>query len=124
MTGLTTCGFVLALAVGLGAFGAHGLKNHLSSDALSWWETATNYHFWHGLALGLVALAQAHQDNSTVLRWSRRLFIVGLVLFCGSLYIMALTNFRWLGMITPLGGTAFLIGWCCFGLAFRNHRRP
>ena len=121
MNGLMVCGITLALAVALGAFGAHGLKNRLSEIELAWWYTATEYHFWHGLALGLVALAKQQISKSPLLTWSARLFLLGLILFCGSLYVMALTNLRWLGMITPLGGLAFIGGWCCFAVAGRNH---
>lgn len=94
------------LGVALGAFGAHGLKDHLAAQpgALDWWEKATFYHLVHTVA----ALA--------ALTWTRRalpvgLFLAGILVFSGSLYTMALTGQRWLGAITPLGGLALLAGW-------------
>ena len=120
MNHFVSCGLILALAVGLGAFGAHGLKPHLTATQLGWWSTANDYHFWHGFAFGLLALGGRGTRNLTALRWSARLFLLGLILFCGSLYTMALTNLRWLGMITPIGGLAFIAGWICFALAFRK----
>lgn len=98
------------LAVALGAFGAHGLRDLLTPDLLATYETGVRYHFYH--ALGLFAAAYA------VARWpggqaglAGWLFIAGIVLFSGSLYLLALTGVRWLGAITPFGGLAFLAGW-------------
>jgi uncharacterized membrane protein YgdD (TMEM256/DUF423 family) len=94
------------LAVALGAFGAHALKAALqSSGMLEVWNKAVLYHFLHGIAL--VALAIHGAGN----RASCFLFVAGILLFSGSLYTMALTNIRWLGAITPLGGLCFLAGW-------------
>ncbi len=99
------------LAVALGAFGAHALKGTLSSHATTdVWKTAVLYHFLHALALlVLAALPGASRAASG-------LFLAGIVIFSGSLYLLALTNVRWLGAITPLGGLCFLAGWLC--LAF------
>jgi len=98
------------IAVGLGAFGAHALKNKISSDMLAVFETGVRYQFYH--ALGLLAvgwLAKTH-PNSLVpaAGWS---FTVGIIIFSGSLYILSLSGVRWLGAVTPLGGLAFLAGW-------------
>lgn len=94
------------LAVGLGAFGAHLLKGTLTANAMTdVWNKAVLYHFVHALALlVLAALPAASRAAST-------LFIGGIVLFSGSLYLLALTNVKWLGAITPLGGLCFLGGW-------------
>ena len=94
------------LAVALGAFGAHSLKATLQAhDMVSVWEKAVLYHFLHALALLVLAL---HGIGS---RAPSILFVAGIVLFSGSLYLLALTNLRWLGAITPLGGLCFLAGW-------------
>jgi uncharacterized membrane protein YgdD (TMEM256/DUF423 family) len=93
------------LAVALGAFGAHALKAKLSSEMLDVWNKAVLYHFLHAIAL--VALALYAAGN----RATYYLLVAGVLLFSGSLYTMALTNVRWLGAITPLGGLCFLAGW-------------
>ena len=102
------------LAVALGAFGAHALKGALlSSGMLEIWNKAVLYHFLHGVAL--VALALHGAGN----RATYFLFVAGIILFSGSLYTMALTNVRWLGAITPLGGLCFLAGWAWLVIAPR-----
>jgi uncharacterized membrane protein YgdD (TMEM256/DUF423 family) len=103
---LRLAGALCFLAVALGAFGAHALKAMLqSSGMLDIWNKAVLYHFLHGVAL--VALALYGAGN----RATYFLFVAGILLFSGSLYAMALTNARWLGAITPLGGLCFLAGW-------------
>lgn len=101
------------LAVALGAFGAHGLKARLADVAdgakrLGWWETAAHYHLMHALALGLVAFVIARAPAA---RFAGVAFLLGTLLFAGSLYLMALGGPRWLGAITPLGGLSLLAGW-------------
>ena len=108
---LGTTGVLGALAVALGAFGAHGLKNRLSAEALGWWQTAVQYHFYHVLALFGVALLIAQWGSIRWLNIAAILYVTGIVLFSGSLYVMALTGTRWLGAITPLGGLAWIIAW-------------
>jgi uncharacterized membrane protein YgdD (TMEM256/DUF423 family) len=94
------------LAVGLGAFAAHALKDTLAAHAMTdAWNKAVLYHFVHALALLVLASVPAPS------RWAAWLFLAGIVLFSGSLYLLALTNLRWLGAITPLGGLCFLGGW-------------
>ena len=107
-------GFV---TVGLGAFGAHGLADVLG-ERIGTWETAVLYQMFHTatlLALGL--LLKLEYGDSAWLRRSAVAFCLGILLFCGSLYVLALTGISWLGMITPLGGLAFLSGWLGLGLA-------
>ena len=106
------------LAVALGAFGAHGLKNRLTPDLMDVWHTAVQYHFWHTLALlGIgVLLAQGVLSQTTPSKWlviSGFLFTAGIVIFSGSLYILCLSGMRWLGAITPIGGTLWLMAWAC-----------
>lgn len=106
------------IAVAAGAFGAHGLKDRVSAEMLAIFETAARYQMYHAFALLAVAWASARFANSTQLitigGW---LFIIGTILFSGSLYILSLTEIRWLGAITPLGGIAFLAGWLCLAWA-------
>jgi len=107
-----------ALAVAIGAFGAHGLKDKLTPELLQTFETGVRYHMYHAFALLAVAYAfsrwQATTGLSSAAGW---LFVAGTVLFSGSLYLLALTGVKWLGAITPLGGLAFIAGWVCLALA-------
>lgn len=105
------------LAVALGAFGAHALKSRLSPEMLSVYETAVQYHFYHALALFGVALLMANGWQQGLLKASAVLFLVGLVLFSGSLYALALSGVKVLGAITPLGGLCFLAAWVCLFVA-------
>jgi uncharacterized membrane protein YgdD (TMEM256/DUF423 family) len=112
----------MALAVALGAFGAHGLRGHVSDEALEWWRTASQYHAWHGLGLFAVAFVAGRTTRPRAASVAGALFVAGLVLFCGSLYGMTLTGWRWLGAITPLGGTAWIAGWVLLAVAARSGR--
>ena len=108
---LFTAGAVAALlAVTLGAFGAHALRDRLSPDLLAVFETGVRYHFYHALGLLAAAYAAARWPDGAagIAGW---LFIAGIILFSGSLYLLAVTGTRWLGAITPLGGLAFIAGW-------------
>ena len=104
-------------AVLLGAFGAHALKARLAADALAWWRTGVEYHFYHALGLLAVGLAAAQLPESALLRWSGWLMLAGIVVFSGSLNALALSGQRWLGAVTPLGGVAFLAAWALFAAA-------
>jgi uncharacterized membrane protein YgdD (TMEM256/DUF423 family) len=104
------------LAVGLGAFGAHGLRGRLSPEMLSVFETGVRYHMYHALALVLTALVMGRMSGWLV-RAAGWCFTAGIALFSGSLYLLALTGVTVLGAITPLGGLAFLAGWACLALA-------
>lgn len=99
------------LAVALGAFGAHGLKHRLTLDMMAAYQTGVQYHFYHTLTLLVVALLLLQFPDSPLIKWSGWLLIFGIVLFSGSLYLMALTGVKWLGAITPIGGLAFIIAW-------------
>lgn len=101
-----------ALGVALGAFGAHGLEARVTDPAqLEWWHTAARYHLLHAVALLGVA---AHPARPRVAGW---LFVAGIAIFSGSLYVMALTGLRWLGAITPIGGVCLIAGWVALALA-------
>jgi uncharacterized membrane protein YgdD (TMEM256/DUF423 family) len=94
------------LAVALGAFGAHGLKSILAeNDTAAVWEKAVFYHFIHAVMLFLIA---GRKPIATGAWWS---FLAGIVIFSGSLYLLAVTNWKWLGAVTPVGGLSFLVGW-------------
>jgi uncharacterized membrane protein YgdD (TMEM256/DUF423 family) len=103
--------FLAAIAgftgVAMGAFGAHALKAILSENLMDVYKTAVSYQMWHALALGLIAA----QPFSRRLYWAGCLMAVGIVLFSGSLYLLAILNYSWLGMITPIGGICFLLAW-------------
>ena len=105
-----------ALAVMLGAFGAHGLKDKLSEKMLANWMTGVDYHFYHTFALLVVGLlALKFQSGAlTAGGWS---FLAGILIFSGSLYIMALTGITRLGAITPIGGLLFIAGWVLLAVA-------
>ncbi len=106
------------VAVAAGAFGAHGLKDRLSAEMLQIFETGVRYQMYHALALFVVAWAATRFLNSPqIVAASGWLFIAGIILFSGSLYALSLTETRWLGAITPLGGLAFLAGWLCLAYA-------
>jgi uncharacterized membrane protein YgdD (TMEM256/DUF423 family) len=104
------------LGVGLGAFGAHGLRGRLSPEMLSVFETGVRYHMYHAVAIVLTALVMGRMSGRLVSAagWC---FTAGIALFSGSLYLLALTGITILGAITPLGGLAFLAGWTCLALA-------
>lgn len=102
--------------VALGAFAAHALKNRLSADYLAIFHTGVTYQLVHTLALLGVALLATHIPGRIV-TWAGVSFVVGILLFSGSLYLLTLTGISKLGIITPFGGVAFLIGWLCLGLA-------
>lgn len=105
------------LVVMLGAFGAHALKAHLLPELLETWQTSVQYQMFHGLALLAVAGFAHTGNNSRALLWSGRLFLAGLLIFCGSLYLLALTGHRVLGAITPIGGVAWLVAWALLAKA-------
>lgn len=98
------------LAVALGAFGAHGLRDRVGETALAWWQTGAHYHLVHSVALVAVAFGMGGAA-APLLRAACRLWGVGILLFSGSLYAMALTDVRVLGAVTPFGGLCLLAGW-------------
>ena len=105
-TGAALCG----LGVLLGAFGAHGLRARVTPEMLAVFETGVRYHLVHGLALLAVAWAAGRWPSGliTAAGW---LFVIGVIIFSGSLYVLSITGIRWLGAITPIGGLCFTVGW-------------
>ena len=113
---LKTAFLLAALSVVMGAFAAHGLKSYISDKALATFETAVRYQFYHAFALMITAIL--HKDfRVAAIRAAGWLFITGIILFCGSLYLLTMVQgtvqpgYKWLGAITPFGGLAFIAGW-------------
>ncbi len=97
--------------VAMGAFGAHGLKAILSIEMLAVYKTAVDYQMWHALGLGLIAVFSLQSPESCHLKKAGWLMFSGILLFSGSLYLLAILNIKWLGMVTPIGGVCFLLAW-------------
>lgn len=114
---LIVAGALSALAaVAAGAFGAHMLEGRLTSEMIEIFETGARYQMYHALALVGVGLAAARWEGS-LWAWAGLLFLVGTVVFSGSLYALALSGVRWLGAVTPIGGVAFMAGWVLVAIA-------
>lgn len=113
----SACGLIAVMA---GAFGAHALRQRLGPDLLAVFETGARYQMYHALALLLVALLIPRLPGTLPVAagW---LFFAGIVVFSGSLYVLALSGVRWLGAITPLGGLALMAGWVCLFVAALRH---
>lgn len=109
------------IGVGLGAFGAHALKGRLDPEMLAIWQTAVLYHLVHALGMVLAGILAHLFPDAAGVRWGGWLLLAGIVLFSGSLYLLAGYGQRWLGAITPFGGISFLVGWGM--LAFSALRR-
>jgi uncharacterized membrane protein YgdD (TMEM256/DUF423 family) len=108
-----------AIAVAAGAFGAHALKERLNEQDLATWETAARYQVTHALALLFVSRMLARGVAGTALAgWG---FVVGTIVFSGSLYLLVLLDQRWLGAVTPIGGVAFIAGWLALAAAMARH---
>lgn len=105
-----------ALGVALGAYGAHALRARLAPELLAVYQTAAQYHVWHALGLLAVGLLCNILPANGWLKASGWLFVLGIVLFSGSLYLLAVTGTRWLGAVTPLGGSALILGWLALAL--------
>ena len=120
---LKTAAILGALSVALGAFAAHSLKESVSDYAVSIFETGVRYQFYHVFALLLTGIFYVNFTNK-MLEWAGRLFIAGIILFSGSLYILTFIKaavkpgYDWIGAITPLGGLCFIAGWLCLFFGF------
>jgi len=113
-----------ALAIILGAFAAHALKNKLDEKMVNIFNTAVDYHLYHALGLIIIGLIIKQFGSHKLLRSSIYLIVIGMVIFCGSLYSLSLTGITKLGMITPLGGIAFIVAWLCVFVFFINYKDP
>ncbi len=107
---IMTASVFLALAVAIGAFGAHGLKSHISAEMIQIYKTGVEYHFYHALGLLLVGVLEIVMP-SVSFKWPAIFLSAGIILFSGSLYVLAITGIKALGAITPLGGLSFIVGW-------------
>ncbi|MFN2137701.1 MAG: DUF423 domain-containing protein [Candidatus Promineifilaceae bacterium] len=109
---------VMLLGVGAGAFGAHGLSGYFSNypQLEGTYDTAVRYQLIHGIALFLAAWTGLRYQ-AVFANWAGYLFILGIILFSGSLYLLVFTRISWLGAVTPLGGVAFIVGWALIALA-------
>jgi len=106
------------LAILLGAFAAHAVRDSLSIKMLSVFHTAVDYHLYHALGLIIVGLLISQRPNNLLLNASVVTMLIGLVIFCGSLYALSLSGLTWIGMMTPFGGIAFMVSWILVLFAF------
>ena len=118
-----TGAFLCALSVIFGAFGAHGIKDKVSPDLFQVYQTGSQYFFSHSIAIILYGLF-CHSIKKETKTWPAILFMVGILLFTGSLYLIALTEIRAFGIITPLGGLSFILAWIGFGIQAQKASHP
>ena len=116
---LTAGAIFMALAIVLGAFGAHTLKDSLSTEMMKVYQTGVEYQFNNSLGLLIIGLI-GFNIQSKYIKWSGILISIGIILFSGSLYILSVGSIRWIGAITPIGGVSFVAGWICLVLAIRD----
>jgi len=114
---IATASIILSIAVMLGAFGAHALESLVTAERLETWQTGVLYHFVHGLALFFTGILRKNDDGK-LLKWSVYLFISGILIFSGSLYLLVLTDIGLLGAITPLGGISFIAAWLILSIHY------
>ena len=112
------------LAVSIGAFAAHMLRDRLSPELLNTFQTGVQYHMYHALALLGIGLMMLNFSASNLLRISAYLMMSGIILFSGSLYLLSITGLRWLGAITPLGGLCYLTAWALIAWFAANQQFP
>ena len=117
----TFAGFSGLVAVALGAFAAHGLKGKLDQQLLHAFETGVNYQMFHTLVLLQTCFMIQQWGKNWALEYASYAFAMGILLFSGSLYLLALTSMKWLGPITPLGGLFFILGWALLALGIWQH---
>lgn len=118
MRPVLAAGALLALlGVMAGAFGAHGLRTLVDARGLEVFQTAVTYQIVHSFALVLVAMLAGMGLSRRLLRWAAGFYLTGVLLFCGSLYLLVLTDLRWPGPVTPAGGVCFMVGWALLVVA-------
>lgn len=109
-----------SVVVVMGAFGAHSLKTKISGDMLSVFQTAAQYHFYHSLGLMIIGILAIFFKSEKYLRIAGWMMFTGIILFSGSLYVLSITSTRWVGIITPFGGIAFIISWVFVAISVWN----
>ncbi len=107
---MITGAVLMSFAVIIGAFGAHSLKEKITAEYLTVFETGVKYHFYHALGMMIVSLS-AFQFSTVSYHIPCILFLAGIILFSGSLYVLSITGIKWLGAIAPIGGVSFILGW-------------
>ncbi|RXJ02760.1 DUF423 domain-containing protein [Anaerobacillus alkaliphilus] len=107
----------MLIAVGLGAFGAHGLQGKLTERMLEIYQTGVHYHMIHAIAILIIAVVADRLGNPAMLTWAGWAMFIGIIFFSGSLYILSISGIKILGAITPIGGLFFMIGWVLLALA-------
>ena len=110
----------MAIGVAIGAFGAHALEERFDTRQMELWMTAQQYQIWH--ALGLIVIGLLAAKTGKDLNWPGWLMTTGIVIFSGSLYLLALTDVKWLGAITPLGGACFIVAWLALAFGMSGAR--
>ena len=108
---------LMASAVAIGAFGAHGLKGKMSAEMMQVYQTGVEYHFYHALGVLLVGVIIGFYPQASGVHWAGWLLTLGVLLFAGSLYALSLTGIKVLGAITPIGGVAFIAGWLTLAIS-------
>ncbi len=111
----------MALAVGLGAFGAHGLQGKITERMLEIYQTSVQYHMIHAIGILIIALAADRFGHPTILAWAGWTMLLGIIFFSGSLYILSTSGVKILGAITPIGGILFMVGWALLAIAAFKH---
>jgi len=111
---------LMAIAIIIGAFGAHGLKPYLDQYGLSIFAKASNYEFYNTLGLFVISIISIYVNNFKKIKWAYFLVLFGMIIFSSSLYILAITKIMWLGAITPIGGTLMIVGWIMFFFAIKK----
>ncbi len=110
--------FSAAVAVTLGAFGAHGLQSKVTKERMETYQTGVHYHMYHSLGLILLGILNNALTSNNYILWSGWLMIMGIILFSGSLYLLVISDKKWFGLITPFGGLAFIASWVMLALMF------
>lgn len=119
---MTAAALTMGAGVAAGAFGAHALRDRLAPDLLAIYQTGVLYHLVHGLAALLAGVLAGHVSSNRRATAPGWLFLAGTVIFSGSLYLLALTGARWLGAVTPIGGTMWIVAWVLMARAAWTHR--
>ena len=120
---IVTAALLMAAAVACGAFGAHALRPRIGPEMLAVWQTGVTYHAWHALGLLLTGTLMLRFPDSAALRCAAWLFVAGVVLFSGSLYLLALGAGASFGIVTPFGGLAFIAGWVMLAIGVARQLR-